>query len=213
MNARRLTQALAAPTAVFALAVLLLGTAANASIITVGNELYDRGEEDTFATYVTVEEAPVGYTIVSFSFYDAGGGAVTPLLVEKTASTTYTIRGVGTSRNPTTAGVYTFDFGLTSGSDAVAGADYFFAWHGGNSIPRNSDFSNPADGGGFAGPFLRNNSSFPGTTFDASFPLNNRAYSIQATYLVIPEPGTGLLVLAGLGLLLRLRRAWRVSRP
>lgn len=144
-------------------------------------------------------------TLSTWEFFNLSPGQngrrVTPLILDVVAGN-YIITGVGTTRASVFSYVpQVFDFGLTSGSDAV-GPGSLFGWKDGTDAVGDqgaiewSFVSVPAAG---TQQFLGSGHSgdlFPGSNLGPGVVEAHRDYSVQATS--VPEPAS--LILMGLGL-------------
>ena len=168
----------------------------------IGNGASQRGLTEPGLGGVFVQDSPftqAGHlTQWAFWSWTDGTRSITPLILEQVGGA-FVLRGVGTSRAPAAnQGTMTYDFGLQSGTNAVAARHYFgwvdasvdytsgdptsnagVAWYAGDEF-----FSSKArflGNGHTAGTFL------PGRDFGAGT-LQNKAYSVQALS-VIPAGG------------------------
>ncbi len=154
----------------------------------IGDPLVDRVSNDGASGYMFVILEPFrdAGRVTSWSIFDndTAGRQVTPLLVQRSGDN-YVIRGVGATRTSNGAGVQSFDFSLTSGSDFV-GTDYYLAFKDGSVTADNAgviDFANGSADGirYFAAPHTNNLAI--GRDIGAGI-FSDRDYSIQAT--VVP---------------------------
>jgi hypothetical protein len=178
----------------------------------LGDELANRASVDAagFGFIKTDETFSSTGSLMRWQIFsdDSSGRHITPVLYKAgSVAGTYDVVGVGTSRTITSRGFMEFDFGLTSGSNAITAPGSFFAgW-----IDSNTDGSGALGG---AVPF----NAFGGTVSFFGIPGGGpsagsnivplgsdvRAYSVN--FLTVPEPGsTALSLLAGAALLRRRR--------
>ena len=149
------------------------------------------------------------YTFNAYSYGDANStGDLTPILLSgasnSNGATTFTITGVGTKRTEqNVSSNQTFDFGLTSGSNAVT-LNSYFGWFDTNGALATFTYS-----GAGSGTFLFNGSDNVGRSFtlentnqygDTQNALDNRAYNINATAAVAVAPEPSSLALLGTGM-------------
>ena len=194
---------------------------------TVGNSVIGRGSVDTCNGCSFVLDSPftAGSSLVSWSIWsETTGNSITPFLVQGSPNT-FTIVGIGTTQTLAATGLNTWSFGLTAGSDAITGSNFYFGYRDGTVTAGNgAGQGNPGSvsfdqttagaaliyfGDGSAGPN-------PGLTVGATLsPLGTyyggrlpRTYSISATSeaSAVPEPATYTLMAAGLAAVGMLRR-------
>ena len=183
-----------------------LSTPALAS--TVGNSAVNRGFADSSPGLTFILDQGFGAAagqLSSFNFFAGRAGDVTPLLfnrVDANGTITFTLLGIGTTRNVGT-GAYTFDFGLTQGTD-LASTNAYFGFRTANVGVVSYGYQSSTLPGAFA---VQNTSSGVGTSFtfgpngasDNGYGLNYRGYSINATTAPVPEPATWAMMMLGLG--------------
>ncbi|HWB03485.1 MAG TPA: CotH kinase family protein [Verrucomicrobiales bacterium] len=182
----------------------LFAAALGPSILTAGAQtvtipattLSNRSTNDTAVGSLFVEKSPlssvVGYRLKQWSFFDndSPGLSLVPILFERTAPTTYVIRGIGTARASTGAGVQAnLTFGLVSGSDVVQNANYFLGWKDGTNGASNTGVIDFDTVGSPGVDWL----SGGHTSFAAgdSKPLNQalaRTYSLNGIFAQLNEP-------------------------
>ena len=91
-------------------------------------------------TYVNLLNLGItsGSTLINWSFYTSiAGRSITPLILEDTGSSNYVIRGIGTSRTVTTAGLNSYSFGLVEGTNVFINSNYRFGWKDGTTTSTN----------------------------------------------------------------------------
>ena len=91
-------------------------------------------------TYVNLLNLGItlGSTLLNWSFYTSvTGRSITPLILEDTGSSNYVIRGIGTSRTVTTAGLNSYSFGLVEGTNVFSTSNYKFGWKDGTTTSTN----------------------------------------------------------------------------
>lgn len=176
------------------------------AISTIGDSLIDRGFNDGASGSIFVVPDSFGSTteeLTMWSIFDNenSGGQVTPLILEDIGSS-YTIRGIGTTRASDASGVQSFNFDLVSGS-ADVGGNLFFAWKDGSNGTNNQgviDFS--SDNSDLITWLGNSRTSFNvGDNFSVASNFG-RSYSIQASATTsVPfefSPTTGLILSLGL---------------
>ena len=83
------------------------------------NGLVTGGVDSATTTYVNLLNLGItlGSTLTNWSFFTSiTGRSITPLILEDTGSSNYTIRGIGTSRTVTATGINSYSFGLVEGT-------------------------------------------------------------------------------------------------
>jgi hypothetical protein len=122
---------------------------ANSSAVvgTAGDPLIPREATDTTPGHLYAYNGTFGAAgnVLTWSF-DAGstnpnlqniaGHQITPVILNPTTPGGWTITGIGASRTVSSAGVYTFSFGLVSGSNTV-GPNFTFGWYDGSAATSN----------------------------------------------------------------------------
>jgi hypothetical protein len=178
----------------------------------VGDELANRASVDAagYGFIKTDESFSSTGSLMRWQIFsdDSSSHNITPVLYKAgTVAGTYDVVGVGASRTISSRGFMEFDFGLTTGSNAITSPGTFYAgWVDSN-----------ADGTGALGGVIPFN-TFGGTVSFFGIPgggpaagsnivplgSDTRAYSVN--FLTVPEPGTAALsLLAGLSFLRRRR--------
>jgi hypothetical protein len=194
-------------------ALLVLTASAAGAQTTIGDALVARGLLDVYDSYLTVSGYDIGAPLLgekltSVSVFGGTtqtgstnvGLSFTPVLVQmpNIMANTMAVVGIGTTRT-VQAGIVSYDFGLTAGTDVLAAGMRFGWWSIGQGAIH---FSGDNDGvlyaftgSGQAGPALQSYNRDPASPQD-------RAYSIQFTVgqptTVVPEPSTWLLLAGGL---------------
>jgi hypothetical protein len=102
----------------------------------------------------------------------SGTTYLTPILFEETSTGVFVVRGVGTGQTITTAGAFTFAFGLTQGIGTTNTGNFVFGFINGlvnsaggqtNSSTGNVDFSTPPTAGAGIDPSSTNDWMFTPT--------------------------------------------------
>jgi hypothetical protein len=122
-----------APSVVCVCAIVLFTAEVRAG--TIGLPLIDRAGDVSSSGGVFVFDTAIAEsgTVSTWGFFDNDdfepARSVTPLVFERTGNVTYTLRGVGTPRTTTEAGVQSgIAFGLIAGSDLVSAGTYTFGF-------------------------------------------------------------------------------------
>jgi len=113
-----------------------------AVLYSYNNGLVSGNSTDSAATtYVNLLNLgiTVGSTLTNWSFFtNITGRSITPLILEDTGSSNYTIRGIGTSRSVTATGINTYSFGLVAGTNVFINSNYRFGWKDGTTTSSNT---------------------------------------------------------------------------
>jgi len=158
--------------------------------------LINRAVNDTASGSLFVEKSSLasvaGCRLRRWSFYDndSPGLSLTPVLFERTAASTYVIRGIGTTRVSTGGGVQAnLDFGLVSGTDIVPGANWFLGWKDGSNGANSTGVIDFDDAGPGTVDWL--NAGHTGFAAGETKPVQlalTRTYSLNGIFTLPNEP-------------------------
>ena len=124
-------------------AFLLLGSLRAVTAGVIGNPLISREVTDTASGYLYAYDGTfdTSGSVLSWSIYAGSNGnaqvaghQITPVILDPNG---WAIVGVGTTQTLTGAGVYTFSFGLVSGTSTVT-PNLTFGWYDGSSTGPNT---------------------------------------------------------------------------
>jgi hypothetical protein len=98
-------------------------------------------EDGASTTYVNLLNLGIqlGSVLTNWSFNTKiTGKSITPLILEDTGSANYVVRGIGTSRYVTTAGLNSYPFELVQGTNVFSTSNYKFGWKDGTTTTTNT---------------------------------------------------------------------------
>lgn len=199
---------------------LLFGLIVGLNIVSIGNAQVTVGagvatqgpteDGDSGKVYIydeTFGAGATGHTLNTWSFYSsdfAGSRDVTPLLLEFSSGSNYTIRAIGTTITASSSTVYTQSFGVVHGSTDIDTANFFFGWKdGGLETSNQGVISAFGDHGTTALAFsgsggIALTSGVIDTNVSLSTALGTRGYRFSATTLsAVPEPSAFALIMGG----------------
>jgi hypothetical protein len=167
-----------------------------ATLYSFNNGLVTGASTDSASTtYVNLLNLGItlGSTLTNWSFFtNITGKSITPLILEDTGSSNYTIRGIGTSRSVTATGLQSYSFGLVEGTNVFVNANYRFGWKDGTTTSANTGVISFTSNNGVAQTTyaLAGNSS-TNISLNTAYAfgnqvLGNRTYYFKLDFTVLP---------------------------
>jgi hypothetical protein len=131
----------------FVYVFLLIGSLQGINAGTVGDPLITRQTTDTTPGLLFAYDGTFGAVgnVLTWSFYagsnnpslqNIAGQQITPVILDQSTPGGWSVTGIGTTQTVSGSGLYTFNFGLVSGSAAV-GPNLTFGWYDGSSTASN----------------------------------------------------------------------------
>jgi len=156
------------------------------------NGLLNRGSIDTVATtFVNLINlnVTIGMSLNSWSLYVGSiNKYITPLILEDVGSTNYVVRGIGTARYVSTAGINSYNFDVVEGSDIFVSSAYRFGWKDGTPTSANAGVISYAGGNPVAQTtYALSNNSSTNISLNQTYTfgntgLGNRSYSFKLDF-------------------------------
>ena len=126
---------------------LLIGSLQGINAGIVGDPLITRETTDTSSGLLFAYDGTFGAVgnVLTWSFYagsnnpdlqNIAGQKITPVILDQSTPGGWTVTGIGTTQSVSGSGLYTFNFDLVAGSDAV-GPNFTFGWYDGSATASN----------------------------------------------------------------------------